>query len=403
MIYSILNSYEYEDKNLFTSCCDLLSQPLRVALGGKTIQYPSYKDHLEDRIQAIALCCLIIPMIVGAVCLLIKYFLQESIILIEPTEKTKPFSPQLPSSVLLLREQPFTEPYYPLLLTSGAENLPGISKEFVEDFLNHISEEFLGKKSSSIFTIFTNSNDNTLYVRKDNVIHPLKKVLEQIDWKNLEILNGPLSEEKTESYLEKSLLFSRLQNPLDTLDSPLNKKEAFLHLYTSHGFYSIVNTLIRTGTLHQGRLFYASQQINDDFARNSPEIISKLAKEVVFVSLVMAESLNNLGEKYLESGNVTRFAYLPQLILDTMVKGALITERGFLSTSAAGGGFAGGGPCDELSFRVRYIIKSKYGKHVNEFSALKENEVLFRPFTQFKIKNRSGDERSGFRIEMEEV
>jgi hypothetical protein len=73
MEYSILNDYVYENKPFFLKRCDWLSYPLRVALGGKTIEYPSGREVQDSRIIAIALCCLVVPAIVGTMCLLLKF------------------------------------------------------------------------------------------------------------------------------------------------------------------------------------------------------------------------------------------------------------------------------------------------------------------------------------------
>jgi len=95
-------------------------------------------------------------------------------------------------------------------------------------------------------------------------------------------------------------------------------------------------------------------------------------------------------------------AYIPKEILEAIKYENSIQDRGFMSASALGG-LCRWWPCNEESYRVKFQIHSKTGKHVDSLAFLTENEVLFRPFTKFKILHHTGDEISGFKIELEEI
>lgn len=397
MEYNILNNYIYENKSYFLTNCDWFSNPLRVALGGRTIQIPSRREQQDHRICAIALCCLVIPVILGAVSLLLKHISQEAVLINRiNTEYVNHSSSPTSTALVLLSDQPFVPLYFPSLpaLTYHKEPLG-------ETFLNHLFEEFNEKQPSKPIDILPDQ-DGELYVHEGRTRRALREVIERIDWRNIGDKCKPLKE-KTLSYLQKSLFFERLRDPSVKMASLFHDSYPFIRLYTSKGLYAVVNSLLRKGQLQSGQLAYASKKTNDQIARNDPHVISKIIKEVLFISLMLTGSLCDLPDRYLAQEKVTRIAHIPRAVLDMMNEGQIIAERGFLSASAAGGGFAGGGPCDESSVRVRFTIISKNGKRVGEFSDLPENEVLFIPFSQFKIIKRTGDELSGFKIEMEEV
>lgn len=403
MEYSILNNYIYINKSYLLTTCDWLSHPLRVALGGRTIQIPSGREQQENRIRAIAFCCLAIPVIVGAVSLLLKHISHEANLIDGINAVYQNNSPSPTFSVLSLSDQPFVHVYFPSLpaLTFGQEQ-PSVSEAFVKGFIDHLFEEFHEEQSSKTIDILTGL-DGELYVQQGPTRKTLKEVIECINWGNLEERWRALSEGKTQYYIQRSLLFERLRDPSANMATPFHRPCPFIHLYTSNGLYAIVNSILRRGKLQGGGLTYTSQETIAKLARKDQHVICKMVKEVLFVSLLMTRNLCDLPESYLAKEQVIRIAHIPRSVLDTLYEGQIIAERGFLSASAIGGGFAGGGPCDETSFRVRFIIRSKNGRHVGAFSDLRENEVLFRPFTQFKITKRTGDEQSGFKIEMEEV
>ncbi len=403
MKYSVLNNYLYENKLSLLKNCDWLSHPLRVALNGKTVECPSGRELQDNRIKAIALCCLVIPVLAGTICLLLKHISHEAAFIRSLPDRTdgvyKKSSPSGHST--LFPSQPFVNAHHPLPIAQPSLQNPPVSEEFVKNFIDHLFEEFHEEQSTKIIEISADA-DRELYVKQGLIRHTLKQVIESINWGNLDARWNDLDQEKTQFYIQKSVLFSRLRDPLYDSNSPFNRKCPFIRLYTSYGFYSIVNPLIRNGKLRDGQLFFASEETNNMLGQHVPDIVCKIAKEVLFVSLMMAGSLCNLSDQYLEKGRAIRTAHVPQSVLEMMNEGQVISERGFMSASA-GGGYAGGGPCDSVSFRVKYVITSKNGKQVSEFSDLKENEILFRPFSQFKICKRIGDPISGFIIEMEEI
>lgn len=395
MEYEIVNSYIYDGKSSFIKACDWLSKPLRGALGGRTITCSSGDVEQNNRIKAILLCCLLIPLIVGSVALLCKRITKEyKVINLLPTQEY----PEAYVSMWLLSDQPFTYPYFPRLPAPGDEAI--ISEKFVSDFVAHLFDLFHSDQTLNSMIICINDEDEVC-VKQGHILHPLTQVLECINWENLDEQWGVIDQERIQLYLQNSLLFGRLQDPLDAPESPFEHSNPFIRLYTSCDFYAIVNPLLRNGKMRIGRLFFATEATNEKFTQNDPETVFRITKEVLFVSLMMAGSLNALPEEFQENRPSMRIAHVPKAVMELMTEGNIISERGFLSTSA-GGGYAGGGPCDESSVRVKYIIRPKNGKRVSEFSDLQENEVLFRPFTQFKVLKRSGDEVSGFRIEMEE-
>lgn len=401
MTYSVLNNYNYADKSYFLTACDWLSHPLRAALGGRTIQLASGREQQGDRIGAIALCCFVIPIIIGAIGLLLKYISHQAKLMDRMHHQNN--TPPPSTSLLSLSDEVFVYVYFsnmPALTFEQAR--PPISAVFIKSFTDHLFEEFLGEQSSETIDIVVGL-DGELYIQQGPIRNPLKEVIECINWGNLEKHWKALGEEKTHCYIQKSLLFEQLRDMPATMESPFNYPSPFIHLYTSNGFYAIVNALLRRGKLQSGKLIYASQDTNKKLAENDRFTICKIVKEVLFVSLMMTGTLCDLPDRYLAQEKVIRIAHIPRIVLDRMHEGQIIADRGFLSASAIGGGFAGGGPCDESSFRVRYSITSKNGKHVSAFSEVQENEVLFRPFSPFKISKRTGDERSGFKIEMEEI
>jgi hypothetical protein len=159
-----------------------------------------------------------------------------------------------------------------------------------------------------------------------------------------------------------------------------------------------MNPLLREGKLKEGLFTHASPQTNALFAQKNAETIDHIAKELLFLSMAATCSLNSLPSKYHVDSKVIRVAHIPKAIFETMKPNRIVTERGFTSASAPGGGFGGGGPCGVGSSQVKYVIHSKTGKSVNEFSDLPENEVLFAPFTKFRVINVTNS-----RVEMEEI
>lgn len=164
-----------------------------------------------------------------------------------------------------------------------------------------------------------------------------------------------------------------------------------------------MNPLLRKSILTEGLLTYATPRTNALLLEKDYETVDRIAKEILFLCLGATINLNLLSEKYLIKNRLTRLAQIPKELLNQMNEGAGVIERGFMSASAPGGGFAGGGPSNQESCRVKFLISHQSGKQVNEFSDLPENEVLFRPFTKFKVLSKTGSEESSFRIELQEI
>lgn len=273
-------------------------------------------------------------------------------------------------------------------------SIKALSKKFTDYLFQSYKNDDVDYKIELIL-----KENNKIEVKFEDHIESLDTILYNIEWENLDEKWGRFDKDSKEKYLSKSLLFETLRNPIppDNL-SPFDKANPFINLYTSQGFYSLMNSLLRNGHLQQAQLPYASKETNDKFRENDPNTTLKLTKEILFISLLTSAHLGALPEKYTYKGKSIRIAHLPTDILKTVKINNVIWDNAFLSSSGPGGGFAGGGPCNEKSTRVKYIIFSKKGKSVQEFSRLPENEVLFRPFTKFTVTDLSGDEQSGFRI-----
>jgi ADP-ribosyltransferase exoenzyme len=77
-------------------------------------------------------------------------------------------------------------------------------------------------------------------------------------------------------------------------------------------------------------------------------------------------------------GTVYRGTYLDPNLLAAYHPGAVVTERGFTSTSAS--------PASSYGGNAQYFINSRHGKDVSQVSASpKEREVLFPPGTKFQV------------------
>lgn len=77
-------------------------------------------------------------------------------------------------------------------------------------------------------------------------------------------------------------------------------------------------------------------------------------------------------------------------------EGGFVTERGFLSTTAAT-------HC-EYSGNVQYVIQSRRGKDISQIAEHgNEREVLFPPDTRFKVVSVERDARGLTTIRMDEV
>lgn len=292
---------------------------------------------------------------------------------------------------------PFDRPM-PKLLTDKGHQYAIPLDQLTPLFLDSVFSECVDQKQNG-FTLATDLQGN-LIVKYQDCIAQLTEILEHVNWSDLDEKWQKLNREELQKYCDQSLIFETLRSQDE---SPLKAEDPFIRLYTSYGFYSWLNPLLRKGYLHSGVLNYATPQTNAHLLQKNQSVINRIAKELLFISLAMTASLNGLPQRYEAKCRVIRVAHIPKDILHAIQHEEAIQDRGFLSASAPGGGFAGGGPCDEESCRVKFVILSKKGKHVSEFSLLSEHEVLFRPFTKFKILKRSGDEVSGFRIELEEI
>ncbi|CUI16657.1 hypothetical protein PNK_1037 [Candidatus Protochlamydia naegleriophila] len=277
---------------------------------------------------------------------------------------------------------------------------PALSvREFAQDFLQQIFDELVGEQKERRFMVALQP-EGYLTVRHHEQEMALSELLNHVDWRALEEKWGGCSQEELQSYLNRSLVFETIQAEGS---SPFRMSEPFIRCYTTHGLYSWLNPLLRKGVLVEGRLPFATQETVKQVLQKNSEVVDRVAKELLFISMITAARLNALPHRYKAECRVIRMAHVPIDVFEEMEEGAEIVERGFMSASAPGGMFAGGGPCSEECSRVKFIIYSKNGKYVRSFSQLPENEVLFKPFTTFKVLQRTGSQAAGYRVELEEV
>ncbi|MBA3722925.1 MAG: hypothetical protein H0W88_11075 [Parachlamydiaceae bacterium] len=297
---------------------------------------------------------------------------------------------------------PFLHPHRAQLYLESPDVHSKQLKKLAKNYINNIFNEYRTKN---------NPNDIGLSVRYDEKLmvntpaksHELIDIFDEIGWNQLDLKWNNITNDEIINYLNKSIIFEKLKNSTTDSNSPFNQQSPFIHLYTSHGLYSSMNSLLRNGKLRIGQLPYASSCTNERLRLNHEETISKVAKEILFICLMTAGQLQALPEKYIDKNKVTRMTYLPHSSIKEFQINNIIWDRAFLSTSGTGGGFAGGGPINSNSSRVKFTIQSLKGKQVKDFSNLPENEVLFPPFSKFKILKMNGNEKEGYRIEMEEV
>lgn len=296
---------------------------------------------------------------------------------------------------------PFDKPLPKLLTDRPSNALPidihELTNIFMEEIFNCLSDR--EEKTNSEFEIHLDL-DNQLNIKYQNCLIELSSVLENVDWEKLEDRWKNFLKDDIIKFFQKSLIFESIDNK--DLDTIFSKNCPFIRLYTSNGFYSWLNPLLRQGKLTEGLLPHATKETNQLLKKKHNETINQVAKELLFISMLTAANLGALPDKYKAKERVIRIAHIPKDILKEIRQSPVILERGFLSASGPGGGFAGGGPCDEESYRVKFIIHSKNGRYVKEFSDLPENEVLFRPFTKFSVLKCWGDENGGYKVELEE-
>lgn len=309
--------------------------------------------------------------------------------------------PSAHSLALLLEDKPFSfwpfDRPMPRLLTQEVSYSVPID-ELTKLFLDHLYDTHIRGQDKQTFSLEEGTSGSLIVKYQDCVIE-LSEILEHIDWSNLGE-KWQTSQEELKAYLKRSLVCETLKTEVN---SPFESSNPFIWLYTSYGFYSWLNPLLRKGCLTKGLLPYATSDINKQFEEMNPAVVNRIAQEILFISLATAASVNALPEKYKATCRVIRMSYIPKNILKMIQNEQYMVDRGFLSASGPGGSFAGGGPCNDDSYRTKFVIQSKNGRYVEKFSKLPENEVLFRPFTKFKILKCSGDEKVGFRVELEEV
>lgn len=290
----------------------------------------------------------------------------------------------------------------PKLLTDGTSPYPFPPDQMAKHLIDDLFAEYHSNPLSHQMKVSTGL-EGSLAVHYQGYSMEFNELLENIPWESLEEKWQEFSQEDLDLYIKKSLVFERLNQLQEDQPSPFEAfSSPFIGLYTSYGFYSWMNPLLRKGELPEGLLPYASQATNQQLTEKNAVIIAKIAKEILFLSLVTTAHLNALPDDYQAKGKVIRVTQLPKTLMRDMQNKQTLFERAFLSASGPGGGFAGGGPADQDSCRVKFVIESKNGKQVSQFSHLKENEVLFRPFSEFKILKIAGDEIAGFRIDLEE-
>lgn len=128
-------------------------------------------------------------------------------------------------------------------------------------------------------------------------------------------------------------------------------------------FFATINTALRTGKINAR---------NAAFAAVLNRALSKLPKHKGMVFRELDD--------------------FPEDVLAGYIKGAIITEKAFTSSSLL----------NSMSKSYRFVIHSKAGRRIEEFSALKnEREVLFKSGTKFKILSRQ-DKNGIILIELEE-
>lgn len=295
----------------------------------------------------------------------------------------------------------FEEAFNPLQdrpLESTPSNLS--VRQLARGFSQQIFNEFMGEQNEKGFTVVALLPEGYLAVHYRGQEIALKELLNHIDWHRLGEKWEACSQEELQIYLDRSLVFEaiRAEDP-----SLFRMPEPFIRCYTTYGFYAWLNPLLRKGILIEGRLPFATQETHQQFFQKNSDVIDRVVKELLFISMMAAARLSALPSRYKAECRVIRMAYVPSCLFEELEEGAKIVERGFMSASALGGIFAGGGPCSEECTRVKFIIYSKNGKFVQNFSQLPENEVLFKPFTAFKVLHRSGSRTAGYRVELEEV
>lgn len=313
--------------------------------------------------------------------------------------------PVLNNSHSVFQDQPFQNLRFEksvLQLTDKSDysfHLKNLADQFVKQLLEENQKNECAEKA-----VISLGAQNKILIKFDSHTVELSELASHINWSKIDEDQLGMNEEKIRYYLQNSLLFEKLRdhNPNDLENSPFNYPCPFVRLYTSYGFYSLINPLLRTGQLTTGLLPYASESTNKKLKQQDPDIITKVAVEILFISLMCAKSLNTLSSHYLANQRVIRIASIPTKIINQMQENEMICDRAFMSVSS-GGGFAGGGPCDEESVRVKFIIHSKTGKHVHQFSQLPENEVLFNPCTKFKVLTKQATGQTSYKVEMEEV
>lgn len=342
-----------------------------------------------QRVKHFAVGLLLTIPLINSIALLILRNLEKAQNAIKPISLRKDDKP--------FYDWPFDKPM-PLLLAYHEVPVPVPMDLLGNLFVDELFNEHIGGQNGNDFKLTIDSQRKLTVHYKDFKIE-LNKLMEFIDWSKLDEKWQNISKEQIKDYIKRSLIFENLSSE----QSPFEKKNPFIWLYTSHNFYSWLNPLLRKGQLKEGALAYASDQTSQKILEKNAETINRIAKELFFVGLATTGNLSSLPRTYQAECRTIRLAHIPKDILNKLKREEFMVDRGFLSASGPGGGFAGGGPCDEESYRVKFVIQSKKGKFVNEFSALPENEVIFNPFTKFKILKYSGDEISGFRFELEET
>ena len=204
----------------------------------------------------------------------------------------------------------------------------GLQKEFVE-----------GIVTDAIPTLHLN-NEEVQVMHPQCGNHDLNEIISSIAWENLTAQMPKMSDEQIQSYVQRSLIFENLQDPKNK-NSPFGHPEPFIWLYTSYDFYAFMNPLLRIGKYPSKRLPYASKETNQSLANKDPKIIAQIVKEVLFLSLMTANSLNSLPNPK-KFDKVIRMAQIPNETASQFKIGGVIWDRGFFSGSGPGGGFAGG-------------------------------------------------------------
>jgi len=300
--------------------------------------------------------------------------------------------------------------------TSEAKSLDREKQAFTEKFLDEIFTDYTtwGNKGGE-FTVIKEGEQ--LFVSGDKRKILLSDLLSAISWSSLPEKWQGLTDSDLKAYKIKTMVRSK-KELLDEFSKEMaqkfpelkSKNHPFLKMYTQD-FYSILNSLLRDGELAIERFSAHGNGTPDSYKSlihyNYPEILEKLlgistlehgeelqfsdekmfsrfVKEILFIALMTTGTLQAIPP--FPSRKLSRIITLSQKSIDVWRLAALthtpIVDRGFCSTSH--GGTFSGAPSGGGQF-VRSTVQGKRGRDLSMIGLGGEKEVLFQPFTQFKV------------------